>query len=31
MTRRLASEKADTRASEHRSYQIALARMVAKK
>jgi hypothetical protein len=25
MTRRLTSEKADTRASEHRSHQIALA------
>ena len=31
MTRRLASEKADTRASEHRSHQIALTRMMAKK
>ena len=31
MTRRLASEKADTRASEHRSHQIAPARMMAKK
>jgi hypothetical protein len=28
---RLASEKADTSASEHRSHQIALARMMAKK
>jgi hypothetical protein len=31
MTRRLASEIAGTRASEHRSHQIALARMMAKK